>query len=296
MAASDDMLAFSRIAELGSFARAADDLGVTPSALSKLVTRLEGRLGIRLMNRTTRRLNLTPEGVLYLSRARDVLAMIERAEQEVSAFRETPRGHLRINTGTAVAAHISAEAIPQFLARYPEISIELAVTDRTIDPVAEHVDIALRTGYLPDSELVTRKLADLRRVICAAPAYLEKHGIPRRPADLLNHNCLVIAGQTRLNAWPFVTPDGINRLEISGNFASDNVGILFAMALGGLGIVRLADFVVGQAIRDGRLVELLADTHRSEEVPLWAVMPAGRHRAPRVQAFLDFVADRLRTN
>jgi DNA-binding transcriptional LysR family regulator len=293
MAASDEMSAFARIVDLGSFARAADDLRVTPSALSKLVSRLEDRLGVRLLNRTTRRLALTAEGDIYLARVRDILSLVESAEAEVTASRKAPKGHLRVNTGTAIANRISEQAIPDFLARYPEISIDLTVADRIIDPVAENVDLVLRTGELADSVLVARKLADLHRIICAAPAYLERHGTPKTPAELLDHNCLTLSSQARFNAWPFSTGEGVNRLQVTGNFSSDNVSVLLRMALQGQGIIRLANFVVGRPIREGLLVALLNDAHMSEPVPLWALMPTGRHRAPRVQAFVEFMADRL---
>jgi len=295
MSVSAEMSVFVRVAELGSFARAAEDLEMTPSALSKLVTRLEDRLGVRLMTRTTRRLALTPEGELYLARAREVLALIERAEADVAASRAAPKGHLRVNTGSAVAARLATEAIPEFLALYPEISLDLTVTDRLIDLVADNVDVVLRAGAPGGSDLVARKITDLHRVICAAPAYLARHGTPRTPADLLAHNCLTLSNPSRINVWPFAAADGINRLEVTGSFSSDNAALLFEMGLNGTGIIRLADFVVGRALRDGRLMPLLADSHVSEPVPLWAVMAPGRHRAPRVRAFVDFVAERLRT-
>ncbi len=293
MANLNEMSAFCRIVDLGSFASAADDLRVSPSALSKLMTRLEDRLGVRLLNRTTRRLALTAEGDIYLARARDVLALIDSAEAEVAASRNKPKGHMRINTGAAIAARISERSLSDFLALYPEISIELTVADRIIDPVAENVDLVLRSGQLADSTLVARKLADYRRVICASPSYLDAHGTPQSPAELLNHNCLTLAGPGSFNAWPFATGDGVNRLQVSGNFSSDNVSILMRMALQGQGILRLANFALGQTIRDGSLVELLADTHISEPVPLWALMPPERHRAPRVRAFLEFMTERL---
>lgn len=294
MTTSTEMAAFVRVAELGSFARAAEDLEMTPSALSKLVTRLEDRLGVRLMTRTTRRLALTPEGETYLVRAREVLALIERAEAEVTASRTAPKGHLRVNTGSAVAARLANEAIPEFLALYPEVSLDLTVTDRLIDVVAENVDVVLRAGSPGSGDLVVRKITDLHRVICASPDYLAREGTPRIPADLLNHNCLTLSHPARINVWPFATPDGINRLEVSGTFSSDNATLLMEMGVNGTGIIRLADFVVGRALREGWLVPLLEDCHVSEPVPLWAVMAPGRHRAPRVRAFVDFVAERLR--
>ncbi len=296
MAALNEMSAFCRIVDLGSFARAAEDLRVTPSALSKLMSRLEDRLGVRLLNRTTRRLSLTAEGDIYLARAREVLVLVDSAEAEVSASRRKPKGHMRINTGAAIATRITEQAMPEFLALYPEITIDLSVADRIIDPIAENVDLVLRTGTLADSTLVARKIADYRRVICAAPSYLDKHGTPKRPADLLGHNCLTLSSLGAFNAWPFAAGDGVNRLQVSGNFSSDNLSIVLRMALQGQGIIRLANFALIEALRDGSLVEILADSHMSEPVPLWALMPPGRHRAPRVRAFVDFMSERLQAN
>jgi DNA-binding transcriptional LysR family regulator len=293
MGSSEEMAAFARVADKGSFADAAMDLGLTPSALSKLVTRLEDRLGVRLMTRTTRRLTLTPEGEAFLTRTRDVLALIEAAESEAAVSRRRPKGHLRVNTGTAFAKHHLVRMLPMFLAAYPEITLELGITDRQIDPVAEQVDVAFRAGILHESSLIARKLMDGRRKICASPAYLAAHGTPKLPADLLKHNCMIIQGFSRLTVWPFQAGDGINRLEVRGDFACDSADVLYDMALAGHGIVRLSDFLVGGALADGRLVELFPDLHAPEPVPLWAVMPPGRHRAPRVQVFVEFVARSL---
>src|SRR5689334_11378035 len=214
--ASSEMNAFVRVAERGSFAAAAEDLSLTPSALSKLVTRIEDRLGVRLLTRTTRRLALTAEGELFVARSREILASIEAAEAEVTAASQTPRGHLRISVGTSYAKQILGPELPRFLARYPDITVELLVSDRQIDLVAEQVDIAIRSGWLGDSTLVARKLHDARRLICASPGYLKAHGSPRVPADLLQHNCLTLTGFSQFNQWPFHTSEGINRLAISG--------------------------------------------------------------------------------
>jgi DNA-binding transcriptional LysR family regulator len=286
-AASAEMNGFVRVVERGSFAAAADDLGVTPSALSKLVTRIEDRLGVRLLTRTTRRLALTAEGDLFLARSRDILASIEAAEAEVTAASRLPRGHLRISVGTALAKQILGPALPVFLAKYPDITIELHVSDRQIDLVAEQVDVAIRSGALGDS-LVARKIGDATRVICASPLYLREHGSPRVPADLLQHNCLTLPGPA-WSQWPFHTHEGVNRLAVSGTFTSDNADLLLDMALAGLGIARLADFMVARALQQGTLVPLLGDSHIPETFPIHALTVPGRHRAPRIKAFIDFV-------
>jgi DNA-binding transcriptional LysR family regulator len=290
--ASAEMNAFVRVVERGSFAAAATDLGLTPSALSKLITRMEDRLGVRLLTRTTRKLALTVEGELFVARSRDILASIVAAEAEVMAASERPRGHLRISVGTAVAKQILRPALPLFFERYPDITVELHVSDRQIDLVAEQVDVALRSGALGDSTLVARKVAEATRVICASPDYLRKHGAPRVPADLLRHNCLTLPGPAWAQ-WPFHTHEGINRLAVSGSFTSDNADLLLDMAIAGLGIARLADFMVARAVQQDALVPLLEDSHVPESFPIHALTVPGRHRAPRIRAFIDFFAEQF---
>ena len=287
--ASAEMNAFVRVIERGSFAAAAGDLGITPSALSKLVTRIEDRLGVRLLTRTTRRLALTSEGEVFVARSHEILAAIEAAEAEVTAASRLPRGHLRISVGTALAKQILGPALPVFLARYPDITVELDVSDRQIDLVAEQVDVAIRSGVLGDSALVARKIGDATRVICASPRYLGQYGSPRVPADLLQHNCLTLPGPA-WSRWPFHTHEGINRLAVAGNFTSDNADLLLDMAIAGLGIARLADFMVARALQQGTLVRLLQDSQMPEAFPIHALTVPGRHRAPRIKAFIDFVA------
>lgn len=290
-AQSDEMAAFLRIVERGGFAAAAQGFPLTPSALSKLVSRLEARLGVRLLARTTRRIALTPEGETYLSRARDILALIEAAEADVTTGLARPRGHLRVNTGSAYAKHRLIPLLPGFLARYPEITLDLAINDHRVDLVAAQADVALRTGTLEDSTLVARKLGEGPRVICAAPAYLARRGTPLIPRDLLGHDCIVLHGLSRLPAWPFREGEGIVTLPVRGRLTSDGADALVDMAQAGLGIIRVTEFLVAEAIAAGRLVPLLEAAHASESVPVWAVMAPGRHRMPRVQAFVDYLAE-----
>ncbi len=292
MGHSDDMAAFLRIVDRGGFAAAARGQALTASALSKLVRRLEERLGLRLLTRTTRRIALTPEGEVYAARARDVLALIEAAETEVTAGRGRPRGHLRVNTSSAFARQRLIPVLPEFRARYPEITLDLEVTDRHVDIIASGVDVALRTGQMDDSSLVARKVASDRRVICAAPSYLARRGVPLLPQDLLRHDCIVLHGLSRLTLWPFRGDDGaVVPLAVRGPITTDSAEALRDLALAGLGIIRAAGYLVAGPIREGLLVPLLEAAHASEEVPVWAVTPPGRHRMPRVQAFIDYVAE-----
>lgn len=291
--APPDMAMFVRTVERGSFAAAAAELGVTPSAVSKGLGRLEQRLGVRLLNRTTRRLALTAEGETYLARCRRILADIADAETELARHRAVPRGLLRINSGIAFGLHQLGPALPDFMDRYPEVSVELTLTDRLVDLVEESADLAIRVGNLGDAALVARKICDLERTICAAPAYLERHGTPRRPDDLARHECITMIGAPGLRQWPFATADGPVTVAVRGRLSANNAESLLTMALRGQGIVRMADLIVGEPIRRGRLVPLLADQHRAEPVPLYAVHHSSRHRSPRLGAMIDFLVERF---
>jgi DNA-binding transcriptional LysR family regulator len=283
------MAAFVRSVELGGFSAAAREFGLTPSAMSKLVTRLEERLGVRLLNRTTRKLHMTPEGEAYFAQSQRILREIDDAESEIARFRERPRGLLRMHTGVAFGLHQLPRALAEFIDRYPEIQVDLTVTDRLVDLVEEGADLAIRIGPLADSSLHARKIADLERVICAAPAYLKRHGTPQTPDQLAAHNCLSISTQPNLKRWPFDLPDGLRIVEVAGNVMANNAETVLQFGLLGLGIVRLADILVGEAIRRGRLVPILTDCHHVEPVPLYAVYPHGRVRSPKVSAMVDFL-------
>jgi len=286
-----DMAAFIRSVELGGFSAAARDLGLTPSALSKLVTRLEGRLGVRLLNRTTRKLALTSEGEAYFLRCQRILAEIEEAESEIMHFRDRPKGLLRLNVGVAFGMHQLVPALPQFLARFPEVEIDLTITDNLVDLIEEGADLAIRTGDLSDSTLIARKLCDLERVICAAPAYLKQHGMPREPRDLLGHNCITLGTAPNLKRWPFDTENGVTRINVHGTIVANSADALRQLAIMGAGIVRLGDNIVGDDLAQGRLLPVLADRHHAEPLPVHALYPQGRHRSPKVIAMVDFLLE-----
>lgn len=288
-----EMAAFVRAVERGGFSAAARDLGLTPSAISKLVTRLEDRLGVRLLNRTTRRLALTPEGESYFHRSQRILADITEAEEEVGRSRAAPRGLLRVNVGTAFGMHQLAPALPEFLARHPEIQVELTITDRLVDLIEDGADIGIRLGALADSTLIARRICEVERVVCASPDYLRRHGTPKKPKDLLAHNCLSMANAPALRRWPFVAGDRVEHVEVAGNVSASSADALLALAVRGLGVIRLSDVIVGAAIRDGDLVPLLDHVHHREALPLHAVYPQGRHRSPRVAAMTEFLVERF---
>lgn len=287
------MNAFVRVVEKGSFAAAAQDLGLTPSAVSKIITRVEQRLGVQLLARTTRKLALTPEGETYYQRCQEILEAIEAAEAEVATAGMSLKGHIRVNASTSIARYQLAHIMPDFLAQHDAITVELGATDRQVDLIAENVDVAIRTGALADSSLVARKIAEARRIICASPVYLQSHGKPQVPGDLLEHNCLLVTNFAHLSRWPFYTPEGINRMSVSGDITSDSSDVLLELALDGHGIIRALDLLAARYVREGRLVPLLLDVHVDEPTTMWAVTPPGRNRVPRVRAFVDFLIERL---
>jgi len=292
MDAISDLRVFVRVMDRGSFSAAAKDLGLTPSAVSKLISRLEDRLGVRLLERSTRRLALTPEGETFLARARRIVADIEEAEAEVAQARGAPRGILRVNSGTAFGLHQLAPALAGFLARYPDIDLDLSITDRLVDLIEEQADIAVRSGHIPEGPFIQRKIADLQRVICAAPSYLQRRGTPKAAADLKQHDCIVVAGPG-LNRWPFKTRSGIDVVEVRPRVSTDDAEAALRLAIEGAGIVRLSDVIVGGPLRAGELTALLTDVHHVEPFPLAAIYPAGRQRLPRVKVFIDFLAERF---
>jgi DNA-binding transcriptional LysR family regulator len=293
MHASDEMTAFVQVVDKGSFAEAAKELSLTPSAVSKTITRLEQRLGIQLLTRTTRRLALTNEGQTFLIRCREILAAIEAAEAEAALSGTTPRGYIRISSGAVLGRSQIAAMLPDFHARFPDITVELRISEQTVDLMAENIDVALRGGELPDSSLIGRKLLDASRVICASPSYLAQHGTPERPEDLVHHNCILFSNVPHLARWPFFTPEGERRVQVRGNVVTDSADVMVDLAIAGHGIIRMIDIRLMEAIRDQLLVPLFTEVHTSEAVPLWAVTPPERNRLPRVRAFLDFLVERF---
>lgn len=291
---SDEIALFVRVVDRGSFAAAAADLGLTPSGASRSVTRLEHRLGVRLLQRTTRKLALTPEGETLLRRGREILAAIEQAEAEVTAARGRPRGLVRVNTGTAFGKHRLVPMLSAFRERYPEVELEISIADRRVDVIDAQIDVAIRTGMPGDESMVARPLGESRRVIVASPEYLARRGTPREPADLARHDCLRITGFARLSEWPLRIDGRVVPMAVRGTVVCDSADLLRDLALAGVGIVRLAAFMLDDAIADGRLVPLLVEHHVSEPVPITAMMPPGRQHLPRVRALVDFLVEHTR--
>ena len=297
--------AFVSVVEAGGFSAAAPRLGLTPSAVSKLISRLEGRLGVRLLQRTTRQVRPTAEGEAYYRRASRVLEELREAEAELGMGSSAPRELLRVNCSVGLGQAQLAKLVPEFLLRYPEIRLELALEDRTVDLVGEGFDIAVRFGRMQDSALMTRRLGSVSRRIFAAPSYIARAGMPRTPRDLATHNCLNFSATIWLNRWPLLEEDhgadaaaaapspNAREVEVSGNFVGNNGELLYLMALEGVGIMRLADFMVADDLAAGRLVPLLDAFDPRDAVPLYLVWPPQRFEPPRLRAFIDFMVEKF---
>lgn len=285
-----EVTAFVRVHEAGSFAAAAaNDGGHTASGISRMVSRLEDALGVRLMHRTTRRLALTPEGERFLGHARNVLATLEEAQADLSASSGKLAGTVRVNCGSAFANHRLAPSLPTFLAAHPKVHVEIAVTDRRIDLLDEQADIAVRVGKLEDSDLTGVSLGTVRRVIAASPDYLARRGVPTIPRDLLDHDCLLLSGFPRQARWPMIEDHRKATVMVQGPVVADTAETLLRLAEAGAGIVRLGDFLGTAALAAGRLVPILEDVHDDDPSPITALLPPGRIALPRVRAFVSFM-------
>lgn len=289
-----DIAVFVRVIETGSFTAAADELGVTRSVASKSVTRLEERLGVRLMQRTTRRLSLTEAGAALFERSRPALAAIDEAELAATRLQSEPRGMLRVSAPMGFGILHLAPLIPEFLAQFPGVIVDLRLDDRFVDLVAEGFDVAVRIAAPGDGLLVARRLATCKQVICASPAYWRQHGLPQTPEDLRGHNCMSYVYTRPPDIWEFAAPDGTSiTVPISGNLRLNSGLAEREAALRDLGVVRLPAFYVADTLAAGQLEQALAD-FRLPELAISAVYVQRRHLAPKVRAFIDFLALRFR--
>ncbi|MFA6157356.1 LysR family transcriptional regulator [Mesorhizobium sp.] len=292
---SGEIEVFVRVVEAGSFSAAARALRMTPSAVSKLIARLEARLGARLVSRSTRRLQLTPEGSAFYESGSRILADMAAAEREAAAG-AAPRGRLRVNSYVPFGVHRLVQLLPRFLERYPEISVDLVLTDNVIDLMAERADVAIRAGPLGESRLVARKLGQSPAVVVAAPSYLKAQGMPLKPAALHTHNLMSFGFVRHVDGWPFLDADGkAMMVPITGNATVSDGEAMRGMALAGVGIARLARWHVADDIEAGRLVLLLEAFNPGDAEATHAVyVGQGPHLPARVRAFLDFLGESVR--
>ena len=284
-----EITVFARIVATGSLSAAARDLGMSTAVVSRRLAALEARLGVRLVNRTTRSLHLTDEGAAYYETCNRVLADIEEADAAVTAGRAEPRGVLRIALPASFGHQHVAPLVPKFAERYPDVQLALSLSDRAVNVVEEGFDLAVQIADLADSSLAARKLAPNRRVVCASPAYLARHGEPRTPKDLARHNCL--ATDFSMN-WDYRAPDGEpGSVRVSGRYACDNWEVLREWALAGLGIALKSTWDVRRHLEDGSLVSLLPGYTFASDVAIYAVYPHRRHLPAKTRAFIEFLAE-----
>jgi DNA-binding transcriptional LysR family regulator len=286
------IIAFVRVVEAGSFAAAARRLSLSVSNVSRHVAGLENHLGVRLLNRTTRRLSLTATGRAFFDRSVQLLADLEEAESEAATAVE-PRGTLRLTCATAFGVRHVAPAIAAYRARHPRVHFDVELSDRIVDLVEEGFDLAIRMGEVRGGALVARRLGESSMVCCAAPAYLERHGTPRAPADLAHHQCLTYAYSQSADTWRFRDEHGHEHaVKVQGPAHANHGEMLCALSVAGLGVHLEPDVVVAPDVRAGRLVVLLPG-YGAPSVPIHAVYASRQHLSAKVRSFIDFVAARF---
>ena len=288
----DAMRLFVRVAELGSFAKAADQSDLSPSAVTRQIARLEAHLGVKLIARTTRHVSLTSSGADYLKRCHEILNLVHRSESEISAERSLPSGTIRISLPMSFGIARLAPLLNDFSQSYPRVSLDMQLTDRHVNLAEEGVDLAIRVTRALDVRDVARKLATSRSVVVAAPQYLARHGRPRHPGDLRSHECLTYTGASAGAKWQFVVNDRVQSVLVSGPIQANNGDVLMQAATQGLGIAYLPEFIVGRLLVSGKLAEILSD-YAMPELGIYAVLPSNRHIPQRIKLLMDFVSQKL---
>jgi len=284
---------FTKVVEQGSFARAADRLDLSASAVSRHVADLEAHLGVRLLNRTTRKLSLTESGQAFHERAVQLLSDLEEAEAAVAASALVPRGTLRLTCAIAFGERYVAPAIAAFGARHPQLRFDIELSDRMVDLVEEGFDVAIRVGASSSQALIARRIGQTQLICCASPDYIARHGKPRAPKDLAKHRCLAYSYLPIRDQWRFRDASGNEHVvRITSPVSANNGRFLALLAASGMAIAFEPDFAVRDEIRSGRLVELLAE-YRPPAIPIHAVYPSRRHLSAKVRAFVDFMAERF---
>ena len=286
------METFVRVVEAGSFVAAADRLSLSPAMVSRYVQDLEERLGTRLLNRTTRRVGLTEAGAAYFERCQQVLHDIEEMDLSVAREVQQPRGVLRVNAPVVFGTRHLSRFLADYERRYPVVAIDLSLTDRFVDLVEEGADVAVRIGALTESTLVARRLCPIRLVLCASPAYLKKHGTPRTPADLANHNCLGYTYTRGGTEWALIGPDGPIVVPIRGSLRANHGEALCQAAIDGLGLALQPTFIAGDAIAKGLLHPVLLG-YKPAELSAYAVFLSRKFLSAKVRTFVDFLAEKL---
>lgn len=284
-----DLEIFARVASAGNMSAAGREMGLSPAVVSKRISHMEERLGARLLQRTTRQLKLTETGQGFYERIVGILSEIEEAEAYVSQCNATASGVLRITAPTGFSTRHIAPYMAAFLQQHSELHVEMHLTDSLVDIVGEGIDLAIRIAELDDSSLVARRLAPCQRVICAAPAYLERHGVPRSLSDLADHNCLAPAF---MSLWRLEGPEGQINIKVSGNLRSNSSDALHAALLAGVGIALRPTWDVSDDLKSGRLRIVLPDYQESTRHGIYAVYPCRQYIPAKLRVFVEFLAQR----
>lgn len=290
----ESLRVFVRVVELGSITAGGRDLRLTPAVASKRIKELEQRLDVRLFNRTTRKLSPTEVGQTFYDHARQVVQTLEDAEAAISGFSQAPHGTVQVTAPLGVGKRMVAPLIPEFVDSYPDVSVRLRLSDRKVDLLEDGLDVAFFVGQPPDSNLKLRKIMDTKRVLCAAPSYLEKHGVPRTPDDLMRHNCLLLRYPRSPEwFWTLSTSEGPKRMDVSGSYDSDDGDVLTGWACAGRGIINKPRFDIVEHLKSGALVEILPETP-PESAMFGCLYPHRRLQDNKVRLFIDFVLGRCR--
>lgn len=287
-----ELVVFHAVVKHASYAKAAEDLALSPSGVSRIVTRLEERLGVRLVQRTTRKLSLTEAGAAFHARTSQILLDLADAEAELQTAQLRPRGTLKVTASVVFGQLYLGPLIPELLAHFSELSIDLSLTNRFVDLVDEGIDLAIRIGSLTDSRLIARRLCNNKRILVATPGYLKKHGVPKSLADLKDHDCILFTAFSKPREWRLIGPEGPATVNVSGRLATNNVEVASTAAKQGLGITVGATLSVGKALLSGELVRVLSD-YEFEPTAVFAVYPSARQLSTKVRATVDFLVERM---
>jgi DNA-binding transcriptional LysR family regulator len=282
------MAAFVKITEVGGFAAAARKLGVSPSTVTTQIQDLEDRLGVRLLNRSTRKVSLTELGKAYYERCMHILADMDEADRAINAMHAKPSGVLHLNVSISIPFFV-APVIAEFTSLYPDVKVNMMMSDRMVDLVEEGIDLAITTLPVPNSNLIMRRVGSVRLVVCGSPDYFARRGVPRYPDDLVHHNCLKYAFSSWGSEWRFESPDGERAIHISGNMEANSVNALKQAAVLGQGLILAPDYLVADEVKLGRLIAVLTEFH-NPELPINAVYPHRQHLSTNVRSFLDLVS------
>lgn len=284
---------FIKVVDAGSFsAAAADESSV--STVARQVKSLEDELGVRLLNRTTRRLALTDAGRRFYDRVTAIAHDLKKAKSEVSSLEEGVKGLLRVSLRVTAGTTVVVPALPRLLSQYPDLELDISLTDERRDLIANNIDVAMWLGDLPDSQIVARRLSRSQRIVCGSPAYFERHGVPRTPKDLRSHNCLLFAAPSYGNLWSFTHDGKLEVVEVGGSIKSDNGLVLLSSGLANLGILIVHAWMVRELIAEGRLTRVLSEytvNPRTGDADLYAVFPSSRGLSRKVRVFVDFLVE-----